>query len=193
MKKTLLNLCMLLVLGLLITGCQEKEADKQPPTDPDKKDQVKATTTSGTTQSTCPIMDGNKIDEKIFADYGGKRVYFCCAGCDVKFKKDPVGIIKKMEDAGVTPAKTPPVDLCSKCGQIKGGELCCKAGAEKCASCGLAKGSPACCKEIDFSKGQAQICGGCGQIKGSDKCCKSGDAKCPGCGLDKGAPGCCKL
>ena len=38
------------------------------------------------------------------------------------------------------------VELCSKCGQIKGSDLCCKAGQEKCPKCGLAKGSPGCCK-----------------------------------------------
>ena len=179
-------------MGLLVTGCEKKEDDSTPQK-PKAPDQVKTTTTSGSAQTTCPIMDGNKIDKKIFADYGGKRVYFCCPGCDAKFKKDPTGIIKKMEDAGVTLAKTPPADLCSKCGQIAGSEVCCKDGAEKCADCGLVKGAPACCKKIDFTKGPAQICGGCGQVKGSDKCCQAGAEKCPGCGLDKGAPGCCKL
>jgi len=38
------------------------------------------------------------------------------------------------------------VDLCVGCGQVKGGDLCCKEGAEKCATCDLAKGSPGCCK-----------------------------------------------
>ncbi len=36
--------------------------------------------------------------------------------------------------------------LCGKCGQVKGSDLCCKAGAEKCGKCGLDKGSPGCCK-----------------------------------------------
>jgi hypothetical protein len=36
--------------------------------------------------------------------------------------------------------------LCSKCGHIKGTEVCCKADAQKCDKCGLAKGSPGCCK-----------------------------------------------
>ncbi|MFH1037639.1 MAG: hypothetical protein V1789_03085 [PVC group bacterium] len=36
--------------------------------------------------------------------------------------------------------------LCSKCGQVKGTELCCRAGAEKCPHCGLDMGSPGCCR-----------------------------------------------
>jgi YHS domain-containing protein len=57
-------------------------------------------------QTTCPVMNG-KIDEKIFADYQGKRIYFCCAGCLNEFNKDPEKYLKKMEAEGVTPAKTP--------------------------------------------------------------------------------------
>lgn len=37
-------------------------------------------------------------------------------------------------------------DLCPKCGQIKGADVCCKANQPKCDKCGLAKGSPGCCK-----------------------------------------------
>ena len=57
-------------------------------------------------QSKCPVL-GNKIDEKVFVDYQGKRIYFCCAGCIDEFKKDPEKYLKKMEAEGVTPVKTP--------------------------------------------------------------------------------------
>ncbi len=57
-------------------------------------------------QTTCPIL-GGKIDQKVFVDYQGKRIYFCCTGCIDKFKKDPEKYLKKMEAEGVTPAKTP--------------------------------------------------------------------------------------
>ncbi|MFZ0944964.1 MAG: YHS domain-containing protein [Syntrophobacteraceae bacterium] len=56
--------------------------------------------------SKCPVL-GNKIDEKVFVDYQGKRIYFCCAGCIDEFKKDPEKYLKKMEAEGVTPVKTP--------------------------------------------------------------------------------------
>jgi YHS domain-containing protein len=57
-------------------------------------------------QTTCPVMSG-KISRKFFADYQGKRVYFCCGMCLPEFKKDPAKYIKKLEDAGVTPEPAP--------------------------------------------------------------------------------------
>ncbi len=57
-------------------------------------------------QSKCPVL-GGKIDQKVYADYQGKRVYFCCSGCIREFKKDPEKYLKKMDAEGVTVAKTP--------------------------------------------------------------------------------------
>lgn len=57
-------------------------------------------------QTICPIMD-SPINKKFFADYEGKRVYFCCGRCPGKFKKDPAKYVKQLEDAGVTLEKTP--------------------------------------------------------------------------------------
>ncbi len=82
------------------------------------------------------------------------------------------------------------VFLCGHCGEMKGGEKCCKADAKKCSKCGLNKGAPGCCK---MEKGKdAQLCSKCGEIKGTEKCCKA-DAKRCGCGMIKGSPGCCKM
>ncbi len=57
-------------------------------------------------QSVCPVLGGN-IDKKVFTDYQGKRIYFCCAGCPAEFKKDPEKYLKKMEAEGVTLEKCP--------------------------------------------------------------------------------------
>ncbi|MFC1453940.1 YHS domain-containing protein [Verrucomicrobiota bacterium] len=54
------------------------------------------------TQTTCPVM-GGKIDKKIYADYNGKRVYFCCAGCIQQFKSDPEKYLKKLKGDGIAP------------------------------------------------------------------------------------------
>jgi YHS domain-containing protein len=51
-------------------------------------------------QETCPVM-GGKINKSLYADYAGKRVYFCCAGCIAPFNKEPEKFIKQLEDAGV--------------------------------------------------------------------------------------------
>jgi len=42
----------------------------------------------GTQQTVCPVM-GNPIDPAVFVEYQGKKVYFCCRGCDKEFMKDP--------------------------------------------------------------------------------------------------------
>lgn len=56
-------------------------------------------------QTMCPVM-GGEIDKKIFADFQGKRVYFCCNACPAMFKKDPLKYIKKLEAEGITLDKT---------------------------------------------------------------------------------------
>jgi len=52
-------------------------------------------------QTDCPVLAG-KIDKNVYADYKGKRIYFCCKGCDASFKKDPEKYMKKLQEEGVT-------------------------------------------------------------------------------------------
>ena len=53
----------------------------------------------------CVVM-GGKINKDVYVDYEGQRVYFCCAACIDEFNKNPEKYLKKMEEAGVKPAKT---------------------------------------------------------------------------------------
>jgi Cu+-exporting ATPase len=39
-------------------------------------------------QITCPVM-GGEIDEKVFIEYEGQKVYFCCPPCKKKFTDSP--------------------------------------------------------------------------------------------------------
>ncbi len=57
-------------------------------------------------QTKCPVMAG-KIDKRIYADYQGKRVYFCCSSCLDDFKKDPDKYMKEMKEKGITPEDSP--------------------------------------------------------------------------------------
>ena len=57
-------------------------------------------------QTLCPVM-GGKIDKKVFVDYQGQRIYFCCPACDAEFKKDPEKYMKKLKEQGVTPEPSP--------------------------------------------------------------------------------------
>jgi YHS domain-containing protein len=52
------------------------------------------------TQKKCPVMGGT-INKDVYADYEGKRVYFCCESCISTFKKDPAKYVKKLEGEGV--------------------------------------------------------------------------------------------
>ncbi|HEB70416.1 MAG TPA: YHS domain-containing protein [Desulfobulbus sp.] len=55
-------------------------------------------------QTTCPVM-GGKINKKLYADYKGQRVYFCCLGCPPEFKKNPEKYIQKLKKMGQEPEK----------------------------------------------------------------------------------------
>lgn len=62
-------------------------------------DSLKTVASAHVPQKTCPVMGGD-IDKSVYADYEGKRVYFCCGMCVDTFKKDPVKYIKKIEAMG---------------------------------------------------------------------------------------------
>jgi YHS domain-containing protein len=46
-------------------------------------------------QKTCPVM-GAPINKALFVEYKGKKVYFCCPGCEDKFKAEPEKYIAKL-------------------------------------------------------------------------------------------------
>ena len=47
-------------------------------------------------QETCPIMEGNPINKALFVEYKGKKVYFCCPGCEDKFNAEPEKYVAKL-------------------------------------------------------------------------------------------------
>ena len=44
----------------------------------------------------CPVM-GNEVDPDVYVDYKGRRIGFCCPGCDEKFLADPEKYLKKVD------------------------------------------------------------------------------------------------
>ncbi len=46
-------------------------------------------------QTACPIM-GTAIDKNVYTEYKGKKVYFCCAGCETPFLKSPEKYLSKL-------------------------------------------------------------------------------------------------
>ncbi|MBN2290514.1 MAG: YHS domain-containing protein [Candidatus Glassbacteria bacterium] len=60
-------------------------------------------------QTLCPVM-GNEVNRQVFADYGGKRVYFCCEDCREKFEAEPEKYLKKLKDQGVNLDDSPSLE-----------------------------------------------------------------------------------
>ena len=60
----------------------------------------------GNAQTTCPVM-GGKINQALYVDVEGVRIYVCCAGCIAPIQADPVKFIEKMKTEGVELEKIP--------------------------------------------------------------------------------------
>lgn len=56
-------------------------------------------------QTNCPVMKDNPINEKLYVDVEGKRIYVCCEGCIAPIKADPKKYIKQLEAQGITVEK----------------------------------------------------------------------------------------
>ena len=100
------NFLFILTITLLLSGnilAQTSETAKTK-----KAASNSATSVALKAQTKCPVLDG-PIDKKVFVDYKGKRIYFCCAGCEQDFNKDPEKYLKKMETDGIKLEDTPPV------------------------------------------------------------------------------------
>lgn len=51
-------------------------------------------------QALCPVM-GGAVNPELYADYGGFRVYFCCAGCREPFLKEADRYLEEMRSKGI--------------------------------------------------------------------------------------------
>jgi YHS domain-containing protein len=47
-------------------------------------------------QKVCPIS-GDKIDKKVYSDYEGRHVFFCCRKCRSLFAADPMKYLKRLD------------------------------------------------------------------------------------------------
>jgi len=48
-------------------------------------------------QQFCPVM-GGPVDKVNYVDHNGRRVYFCCAGCETVFLQDPEKYLKVLDE-----------------------------------------------------------------------------------------------
>ena len=77
--------CAALVVGFIAVGCGKTEESSQ------------GAAETVIMQKTCPVMAG-PINNNIFVEHEGRKIYFCCAGCKETFKKDPDKYIKKVDE-----------------------------------------------------------------------------------------------
>jgi YHS domain-containing protein len=79
--KGLVLLAAMLMITVVLVGCKKKE--------PAAPAETKKVASAAVEQTTCPVMDGNKINPDVFVEYKGIKVYFCCSSCKAKFEADP--------------------------------------------------------------------------------------------------------
>ena len=100
--KTLGVLTLIMSVALL-AGCDKKEsAGMQNQTENAAQQTQQVADTAVQTakdavpeQTVCPVM-GGAINKEIFAEYKGKKVYFCCSDCVAEFKKNPEKYLAKL-------------------------------------------------------------------------------------------------
>ncbi len=103
--KAMLIVTSLLCVGLIaLNGCKKSEpAPSETSADSMQEMQEHAAmmsesvkeVVSAIEQTDCPVM-GGAIDKAIFAEYKGKKVYFCCSPCEEKFNEEPEKYIAKL-------------------------------------------------------------------------------------------------
>ena len=97
----------LLIAAVVLNGCKKSEPQDTTgheghdhtamPTKPAEMiEAAKAVVAEINEQKTCPIMTGNPINKNLFTEYKGKKVYFCCPGCEPKFKENPEQYLTKL-------------------------------------------------------------------------------------------------
>lgn len=93
MKKIMtmsVGLCLTVAAVGFLTGCEKAGTGEAQHADHDDHAMTHAgqVAPDDIEQKTCPIM-GGPINKDHFTEYQGKKVYFCCPGCEEEFAKDP--------------------------------------------------------------------------------------------------------
>jgi YHS domain-containing protein len=71
-----------------------------------KNGPVTAIENPGLPQTLCPVR-GNPVRREFYADFEGKRVYFCCQGCRSSFLDDPEWYMTRIRDEGIVLESAP--------------------------------------------------------------------------------------
>ena len=71
-----------------VIGCKKK-------TEPAAPEVKKEVISEVIEQKICPVM-GGAINKELYTEYKGKKVYFCCPGCENTFTKEPDKYVSKL-------------------------------------------------------------------------------------------------
>jgi len=100
-RKSIMLFISVAVLLIILNGCKKSEPVSNEPSVISSQEiaQAETVTTAEVTeeieQTTCPVM-GEPIDKDIYVEYLGKKVYFCCEGCQEKFMEEPEQYLDKL-------------------------------------------------------------------------------------------------
>ncbi len=94
MRKVFVTMAAAVMAGSLLIGLSGCNGDPEPAEEVEV-DQVQDAVEN---QQYCPVMEGMEIDESIYADHEGERVYFCCNSCAAEFANDPDKYLEKVKE-----------------------------------------------------------------------------------------------
>jgi len=100
-----------LLTAALLTGCGKPEPEGRAPAsapatqkaEPAKGLAQPDEERAQIAQTVCPVTGGN-INPNIYVDHNGRRIYFCCDGCDDAFQKHPAKYLERL-DKQLRPAR----------------------------------------------------------------------------------------
>ena len=94
-----------MLASIMLTGCEESDEGATEPAAMEmdhnmaEHEAVVAETAtvvaSATEQTLCPVMEA-PINKDLFVEHEGKKVYFCCGGCEKLFKENPEKYLAKL-------------------------------------------------------------------------------------------------
>jgi YHS domain-containing protein len=102
--------CFVIVGLILLNGCKKSAPSTSSTTEMSNNDMANMENHEGMTmtmssdaeakpapngQAICPVM-GQLIDQSVFVEYQGKKVYFCCEDCKAKFLAEPEKYIAQL-------------------------------------------------------------------------------------------------
>ena len=99
--KTMIKLLGITTVGVALAafvGCERKHDDHaghDHAAHDHAAHQADETAAQAGEQTMCPVMDA-PINKDYFVEYEGKRVYFCCPGCDAMFLENPEKYLHKL-------------------------------------------------------------------------------------------------